>query len=274
MKYKEAFNSLKVSSLTEEEKGLVTSVLSKKTKQKLIFSLVLFLSLLIVSIIFILLKAGRFTPLYLQVIFVIFLLTVTLTTIVFYYYYKDNKDNFNFYFKLYRGFDLTIYLIIIVSLFLFIQMFIIKIAAVKQNSMNPTLSENDKVFVLQCPQSYYLGDIVVVSTRLIDNYSEDSYYVKRIMGVPNSSITYLEISESKIILIIDDYEEEVTNPKYITNIKKIVSETNGVIPEGMYFLLGDNTANSIDSRLFGLVREEALIGKVKYRFYPNGGKLK
>ncbi len=273
MTYKEAVKSLKKNDLTEEEKALVMKLLNKKTKLKLIYTLVLFLSLFTVSTIFIILKGGGFTPTYLKGIFVIFLLLVIATILTYFYYHNKNKNNFQFYYKIYKTFDLTVYTIIIVSLFLFFQIFTIRMAEVRQSSMNPTLFEHDKVVVFQWPQNYNLNDIVVVDTKLIEGYNSDSYYVKRIKGVPNSLISYQELDDDKILFIIGDYEEEITNQHHINNIKKIVNETNGVIPKGMYFILGDNTGNSVDSRLFGLVSEEAFLGKVKYRFYPNGGKL-
>ncbi len=273
MSYKEAINLLQSKNLSEEEKLNIMIILNKKTKVKFFFSLTLFLSIFVVSTIFILLRGSRFTENYLKGIYIVLLATIISALIIYYLHHKKNENNFNHYLKMYKTFDLTNYIFIIVGAFLFIQMFVVRMAEVRQGSMLPTLKENDKVIVLQWPQKYYVNDIVVVDTKLIEDYNNDSYYVKRIKGVPNSLINYIENEDETITLIIDDYQEIISNVYYIENIKRLVHRINGVIPEGMYFILGDNSKNSVDSRLFGLVSEKAILGKVKFRVYPNGGKL-
>ena len=44
-----------------------------------------------------------------------------------------------------------------------------------------------------------------------------------------------------------------------------VIQSTDVIPEGYYFVLGDNRSNSIDSRSIGLINEKDIVGTVKYR---------
>ena len=58
------------------------------------------------------------------------------------------------------------------------------------------------------------------------------------------------------------------------NIEYLSSTKSKTVPEGTYFVLGDNRQHSTDSRVFGFVKKEAMIGKVSLRYYPfNAFKL-
>ena len=52
------------------------------------------------------------------------------------------------------------------------------------------------------------------------------------------------------------------------NIEYLSSTKSKTVPEGTYFVLGDNRQHSTDSRVFGFVKKEAMIGKVSLRYYP------
>ena len=52
------------------------------------------------------------------------------------------------------------------------------------------------------------------------------------------------------------------------NIEFLSSTKSKTVPEGTYFVLGDNRQHSTDSRVFGFVKKEAMIGKVSLRYYP------
>ena len=55
---------------------------------------------------------------------------------------------------------------------------------------------------------------------------------------------------------------------YLDNFELSDLGVNGEIPEGQYLVLGDNRPVSKDSRQFGLIEDDQIIGKVFLRFWP------
>ena len=89
--------------------------------------------------------------------------------------------------------------------------------------------------------------------------------VKRIIGLPGEG---LEIKDNKIYIngeIINDYVTSVS-----MNDFKLEEIGYNIIPENMYFVMGDNRENSLDSRNFrvGLVKKEDVVGKKILRLWP------
>ncbi len=135
---------------------------------------------------------------------------------------------------------------------------------VEGSSMLPTLSDGDSVIVdkltyrFKEPERY---DVVAFSYR----YELDTYYVKRIIGLPGEKV---QIDAQGTIFINDEALDEnygietITQPGY--------ASTPMLLDEGEYFVLGDNRNDSIDSRnsAVGLVRRSEIIGRVVFRIYP------
>jgi len=150
--------------------------------------------------------------------------------------------------------------------------------------MTPTINVSDRVLVLKndiVDINYKLGDIVVFYNP--NNYTKKSYldkfiyslkigvfmqndisseaaYIKRIIGLPGDQID------------IDNLGNIYRNNQLLT-FEGILNETysnneNYTIPDNNFFLMGDNRANSQDSRTFGYVPYENLIGKAIYKVYP------
>lgn len=107
------------------------------------------------------------------------------------------------------------------------------------------------------------GDIV--SFRLPDD--ETQIYLKRIIGLPGETI----VGTNGKVLINDTILEE-------PYIKDEIDKEFGpyVIPEGMYFMMGDNRNNSWDSRFWNekFVTRDAIIGKAEFEYFPQMKSLR
>ena len=130
---------------------------------------------------------------------------------------------------------------------------------------------NKKVIPVSDPER---GDVIVF--RYPDQPSID--YIKRVIGIPGDEVAYY----NKVLYIngkpakqqpegdvmIDFYQyrqfdEEYENIKHKIYVNRMVPAADFVItvPEKKYFVMGDNRDNSRDSRIWGYVPEENLVGK-------------
>ena len=131
-------------------------------------------------------------------------------------------------------------------------------------SMEPNFENGDYLIIdeisyrLNQPQR---GDVIVF--KYPNNPKQ--YYIKRIIGLPGEIIA---ISDEKIIIKNKENPEGfVLNESYLSGIA-----TNGNISATLgfdeYYVLGDNRGASSDSRMWGALKEEFIVGKALLRAFP------
>lgn len=138
--------------------------------------------------------------------------------------------------------------------------YVFQIALVNQISMEPTLYEGE---ILVIAKVNYLfndperGDIVVLKDEL-----EDKFLIKRAIGLPDEVI---DIKNDKVY--IDGKE---LNPDYTEAPTRDNGFTKARVPEGKYFVMGDNRLHSRDSRsdTVGFVSRSNIVGKAVFRIWP------
>ena len=92
------------------------------------------------------------------------------------------------------------------------------------------------------------------------------YLLKRIVGLPNEQV---HLSGSNITITKADGTTLALNEPYINQEEIIVYKKQTVaLGKNQYFLLGDNRTNSLDSRVWGSLEKDNIIGKVILRLYP------
>ncbi|PKK86830.1 MAG: signal peptidase I [Tenericutes bacterium HGW-Tenericutes-8] len=142
-------------------------------------------------------------------------------------------------------------------------------AEVNHRSMMPTLSDGDRLIVYQFDYQPVRNDVVVIYMDA-NHYdgADDTHYVKRIIGMPGD---YISVSSAGV-LIINNEEIQQVPATYLEDIRENLDGLeNNQIPEGFYFVLGDNVDNSHDSRALGFIYEEDIVAKVVFRFYKEFG---
>jgi len=129
------------------------------------------------------------------------------------------------------------------------------------SSMKPAIGDGDKILINKPLGDLKRGDIVVFY------FPEDTSKsaVKRIIGLPGET---LEIREGKIFINGQFLDEPYVDEKF----NQIKATRNPVkIPDGHYFVIGDNRDNSYDSRGWGTLSKELIYG-VYYTTYSKSGK--
>ena len=159
--------------------------------------------------------------------------------------------------------------IIVIIIVLLIVIYVVTLQQVVGPSMQPTLNEGDILILNKF--HYKLFDVKrndIVSLK----YDGSKYLIKRVVGLPGESIYYKDN-----VLYVNGiaYKENI-----VENLKtddfSLIDLGYEKIPENMYLVLGDNRANSLDSRNkeVGLITKDDIIGKVFIRVWPlNGFKL-
>ena len=142
-------------------------------------------------------------------------------------------------------------------------------AYIPSGSMENTLQIKDRVIGFRLA---YLFDeperFDVVMFKYPDDESKD--FIKRVIGLPGETVT---LKDGKVY--INDSTVPLDEP-YLKETPNGMGDGTYVVPEGCYFMLGDNRNNSKDSRLWQnkYVKKDKILAKALFRFWPNPAFIK
>jgi len=162
-------------------------------------------------------------------------------------------------------------IVIALAIVFVVRSFIVTPSMVKGHSMQPNLSDGDRIIISKM-SSFDRLDVIAFHAPA-PNQADN--YVKRIIGMPGDRI---EI-ENGLLFIDDEFYGEILSDEFrvlglteeeILSDVFMLEESNNhrVVPEGTYFVMGDNRNHSFDSRQFGVIHEDSIIGEVVFRFWP------
>jgi len=126
-------------------------------------------------------------------------------------------------------------------------------------SMEPNLHTGQFLIVSRLSYKFnspQRGDIIVFDFP--GNPADD--YVKRVIGLPGDTVT---IQEGQLFINSNRLGEP-----YLRDERVMPTQGRWVVPQGSYFVLGDNRAHSSDSRSWGMLPEDAIIGKAWLSYWP------
>lgn len=162
--------------------------------------------------------------------------------------------------------DILETIVFIGSLFIVTYLFIMQPNQVKGASMEPTFQSGDYIFTSKVTykfRSVERGDVVVFKSPK----NPDIEYIKRIIGLPGDSVL---IQDGKLYLngklIEENYISATTNLWEGGFTKDGISF---IVPEEELYVMGDNRPRSSDSREFGPIIIDSIIGQVFYRYFPS-----
>lgn len=146
-----------------------------------------------------------------------------------------------------------------------IRYFIFQPFIVKQQSMEPNFFEGDYLIVdeisyrFQDPQR---GEVIVFNDRA----DASRKYIKRIIGLPGEK---LSIREGRIYLLNAGEDPRVLDESgYLPAGTTTSGDLELSLGQEQYFVMGDNRSSSTDSRVWGPIKEEYIIGRVFLRLWP------
>jgi signal peptidase I len=170
-------------------------------------------------------------------------------------------------------FEIVETLVLTLLIFVVIQNFIAQPYKVQQLSMERTLEPEQYVLVDKLTprfDAYNRGDIVVFDPPA-DWGDSTTPFIKRVIGEPGDKV---EIRDDGLVYINDValaepylYADESGAPQATT---APLDEATWTVPEGELFLMGDHRQNSADSRTFGPVPIDRVIGRAWLRYWPLG----
>lgn len=152
--------------------------------------------------------------------------------------------------KLY-GFSMFVFSMVIgLILGLLLNLFVIERVSVIGSSMEPTYHEGNSMLCLkQC--SIDREDVIVAD---VDDNGRELRVIKRVVGTPGDTV---DIHNGRVYIDSREYRE-----RHSQGVTYAGDYNNIILGDNEYFVLGDNRENSNDSRYFGVVDREDIVGKI------------
>ncbi len=168
-------------------------------------------------------------------------------------------------------------LVLTLVIYLLIHNFIAQPFEVEQDSMVPTIVENEYVLIDKLTprfNDYRRGDIIVFQPP--PGYEQGGVpFIKRVIGLPGDTVAldngrvYVTPPGSSRTQLEEDYVvRDAGGRVQPTQPRDAEGTTQWTVPDGHYFVMGDNRPQSQDSRFFGPIERDLIVGRAWVRYFP------
>jgi signal peptidase I len=177
------------------------------------------------------------------------------------------------------AFEIVETLVLTLLIYLVIHNFVAQPFEVQQESMVPTIAPAEYILIDKLTprfDGYHYGDVVVFEPP--NSGLEDGAvpFIKRIIGLPGDTISFVNgqvfvTQPGGVPVLIDEPYVAIQGdgtraPTQCT--APDCPEDGWIVPDGSYFVMGDNRAASQDSRSFGPIDAELILGRAWLRYFP------
>lgn len=144
-----------------------------------------------------------------------------------------------------------------VASYFLISHFVLQSVEVSGASMVPTLHDSDRYLLNRMVYDFrapHRGEIVVVKDP-----TDGAYCVKRVVGLPGESLYF---KDGRLFVNGEELNEPYLRPGTMTFTPERVQQELVVCGKDRFYVLGDNRNNSFDSRFYGPISRENILGAV------------
>lgn len=179
-------------------------------------------------------------------------------------YYGEEKPSFWENFK--NNFAEAVeFIAVMAAIFIFIRLIVAEPHKVSGSSMVPNFHDGD--FLITNKLATRISELARGEVIILKNPRDNNVvFIKRIIGLPKDKVM---VKDGKVYVNDREINEPYLPDGTITNGQSYLqSGVEILVPEGQYFVMGDNRGGSSDSREWGPVQKDLIIGQAYLRYWP------